>query len=124
MRKFKFMTLHANESEKKVEAKGISQRRYKNNYYQYDAQYGWGANTNVLYTFLQGEFVDKSNLSQAGSSSQYILILNGVPFHAVVFTGYNNSIFYYYDPQNNVNGSCSLSGVLQVYMATSYYYLW
>jgi hypothetical protein len=93
------------------------------NYYQYDTQYGWGANTEVLNTFLHGEFIDKSNLTHAGSS-QYILILSGSPLHAVVFTGYSNFQGHYYDPQNNASGSCSLSEILQVYMATSYFYLW
>jgi hypothetical protein len=98
---------------------------YDNNYYSYDETDGWGASTGILSHYLSGGFLQyASQLPSSSSSSNYILILNGSPLHAVVFTSRNNSTVNYYDPQNGTTGSCNISSIRQIFMATGYFYLW
>jgi hypothetical protein len=95
---------------------------YSNNYYTSDG----GASTAILSHYLSGQFlhfISYSLLANFSSSYKYILILEGTPLHAVVFTGFSSGshMVYYYDPQNNVSGSCYIDAIRQIFMATGYY---
>jgi hypothetical protein len=79
----------------------------------------------TLTHYLQGGYIPKNNiLSVRSSSAQYILVLNSLPAHVVVFTGIEEgtetsaTMINYYDPQNNRSGQRRIEGIANVYKAT------
>jgi hypothetical protein len=102
---------------------------YTNNYYDYSAQYGWGA----VYAPVLSHYLDEgggvvnrtqteynaalNNLSTPNNHNQYIIVLSGQPLHTVVASSYNPPFVTYYDPQNSCSGQCTLSDIIYMYEA-------